>query len=162
MSQNIDKIRLIYVNLTKHLNLYTDETKFEATIDTGEAFNIPNNMTLDELCELVSVTMLKVEKEKNLEECSRESFIETNKLLKKHVLKPDLNYKSGYSHVTFRYVPFKKYDLNNCCPEIESCLDLFVVDCDEKLFNKTSLKDRYVEWFVPQKEETNLKNNNKR
>lgn len=159
MSQNIDKVRLIYVNLTKHLNVYTDETKLEATIGTGEVFNIPNDVTLDKLCELVSITMLKVEKEKNLEECSRESFLATNRLLKERYLKVVEGYKSGCHHTTYNYVPFKKYNLDNLCPEIDSCLDLFVVDCDERLFNKTSLKDRYIEWFNEKPKEVNLKNN---
>lgn len=154
---NVDKIRLIYVNLTKHYNMYLDDTKFEATLEIGNPFNIPNDMELQKVCDIISFVSLKVEKENNLEQCSKEGFILTNQILKQNVFEEVEGYKSGYAHVTNSYSPFKKINLNNICPEIDSCMDLFVVDGNVKLFNKTSLKDRYVEWFVNKPETKEIK-----
>ena len=154
---NVDKIRLIHVNLTKHFNVYLGETKFEATLEIGNPFHIPNDMELQKVCDIISFVFLKVEKDNNLEKCSKEGFILANQILKESLFEKVEGYKSGYAHVTSSYNLLKKLNLDNMCPAIDSCIDLFVMDGDAKLFGKTSLKDRYVEWFVKNPETKEIK-----
>ena len=71
MENNINKIRFIYVEASKHDNLYTynRDIKFEVRIDIHKSLNIPERVTLEEACALASYLSLKVERENNLEEC---------------------------------------------------------------------------------------------
>jgi len=111
--------------------------------------NIPEGVSVQEACALASFLSLKIERENNLEEGDPRGIKLVVENLKKFGFTPNEESKSGHYHLTYEYSLAKKYNLDEECPELDSCLDLFVVDGDFKMFKKTNLSDRYEEWFTP-------------
>ena len=159
MENNISKIRFIYAKASKHDNLYTynRDIKFEVRIDIHKSLSIPEGVTLEESCALASYLSLKVERENNFEECDPRTIPLVIEKMKSFGFTENDEKNIGYHHQTSTYSPFKKYNLDTTCPTIDGCLDLFVVDGDVKCFEKTSLNDRYVEWFTPSIKEKDIK-----
>lgn len=149
MEDNIKKIRFVYVKASRHDNVYTGDKKFEVRVDNHESLNIPNGVSLEEACALASYLSLKIERENNLEECDPRGVALVVKKMKNFGFTENKDKNIGYHHSTYEYNPFAKYILDNACPIIDNCFDLFVVDGDVKCFEKTNLNDRYVEWFTP-------------
>ena len=156
MENNINKIRLIYAKASKHDNIYTGEKKFEVRLDIHKSLNIPAGISLDDAFALASYLSLKVERENNLEECDPRGVALVSEKLKNYGFTENEDQNIGYHHSTYEYRPFAKYVLSKICPRIDGCLDLFVVDGDIECFEKTSLNDRYVEWFTPSIKEKDI------
>ena len=111
------------------------------------SLTVPSNMELKDVCNLVSYLSIECEKNSGFFECDPRAVVLVQEELIKRGFIPNKKDKGSYYHSTHRYVPLKKYNLDEALPEIEDCLDLFIVDGNSKLFNKTTLNDRYFDWY---------------
>ena len=152
MEKDFTKIRFIYAEATKHTSLIGGEKKFEITLDVNKSLNIPCDMDYEEVYGLIWYLSSKSKRETTInftDDKERIRYI-IRKLRENGFTENEGEPGVGYHHVTAEYSPFRKYNLDSDCPKIDSCLDLFVVDGDRRLFNKTSLSDRAIKGFSPQ------------
>lgn len=161
MDRDFNKIRFIYAEATKHASLLGGGTKFEVTLDVHKSLNIPSEMDYEEIYGLIWYLSSKSKREPTINATDDKTRIDyvVSKLKENGFTENEGEQGVGYHHVTASYSPFRKYNLDSDCPKIDSCLDLFVVDGDKKLFNKTSLSDRVIKGFAPQ---DTIKASNKR
>ena len=147
MEKKFEKIRLVYFEATDHVNQYTNERKFEVTLYVYPSLIIPNGMSVKDACNVTTYFSMKNELDNDLNECEPKCVKLIHEDLKKIGFVENKEDELGYIHSTKRHLVFKKHNLDHILPEVEGCLDLFVVDCNEKLFNKTSLGKRYCPWY---------------
>lgn len=146
-----DKIRLIYVNMSKHRNIYTDELKFEQEYVISSPFQIPNGLRLDEAYEMISYITDKIESQYNLEEVSIQSVQYVANLLSDYGFKKldakKFNSSEGYFHKTTRITMLSKVKCEGV-PEIQGIVDLMTVNGDIKCFDKSKMAERYFDWYT--------------
>lgn len=157
MEKDIKKIRLVYFEATDHVNQYTDERKFEVTLHVHPSLTIPNGMSVKNACDVTTYFSIKNELDNELDECEPKCVKLVHEDLKKVGFVENKEDELGYVHSTHRHSIFKKHNLDNVLPEVEGCLDLFFVDGDERLFNKTSLSKRYCPWYNIDIKESDIK-----
>ena len=150
--KRIPKIRLFYVAIEKFDRYGVNGGKaFGKTFGVSSPFLLPSNMKLDDAYKVVSYLSEKVEKEEGLEPASEKSVARVSNLLEYYGFDKLYGYSHGHFHgVQDALIPFRKITVENLgfdayCYNV---IDLFTVGGNFKLFNKTSLSDRYFEWFT--------------
>lgn len=169
MKKEFSKIRLVYVKcndqpsiyedrLEEDLSVYSDKERFDVLVIAFRPLIVPKGMTLEDITNLVSYHY--DDKELNLTEAGVLPLLQDE--LVNSGFEIDEKNNGVYYYSTYHYVPLKKYDLDYRVPELEDCLDLFMVDGNRNLFTKTSLNDRYFDWYKPDAKINDINNSNKR
>ena len=149
-TKRIPTIRLYYVALEKFSRYGSDEIKIGQTYGISSPFRLPNEMSIEDSCRVVSYLSEKVESENNLEPASEKSVSMVSKILTTYGFEKVESHEKGYYHSVSDYNPFEKLRTNflPACEEIEGVVDLFTVGGDFKVFKKSDLYDRYFDWFT--------------
>ena len=149
-TKRIPTIRLYYVALEKFSRYGSDEIKIGQTYGISSPFRLPNEMSIEDACRVVSYLSEKVESENNLEPASEKSVAMVSKLLTTYGFEKVESKEKGYYHAVSDYKPFEKIRTNflPACEEIKGVVDLFTVGGDFKVFKKSDLYDRYFDWFT--------------
>ncbi len=145
--KNNDMIRLVYVSVTPYKDVYNDEKKYGALYITSSAFKLPENMTMEQACKVVSYISEKVEKENNIEPASKESVGMTSFELENYGFIKNKKITPKYAHM-IGTAPFAKnpdIDLK----AVDGVVDLITYGGKSGCFEKSDLYPRYFEWFTP-------------
>ena len=147
-TKRIPTIRLYYVALEKFSRYGSDEIKIGQTYDISSPFRLPNEMSMEDSCRVVSYLSEKVESENNLEPASEKSVSMVSKILTTYGFEKVESHEKGYYHSVSDYNPFEELRTNflPACEEIEGVVDLFTVGGDFKVFKKSDLYDRYFDF----------------
>lgn len=139
------KIRLFYVEMEKFY-AQDNTTKIGTTLDISKTLLLPNNMTMEEACKVVSYISEKVERENMLEPACFKSVSLTAKELEKFGFDVMESHKgAGHYHYVSENMLFQKIRFSN---SKEGVTDLFTVGGQFKTFKKSDMHERYFEWFT--------------
>ncbi len=150
--KDINHIRLYYISLEKFQrsgDILT--TRIGQTFGISSPFKIPEGMSMEDACKVVSYLSLMVEKKYNIEPATEKSVAMVSKILTNYGFERIDGYNHGHIHAVLALDnPFKRITtkVEQCCGEIDGVADLFTIDANFKLFQKTDLYDRYFEWFT--------------
>ena len=152
-------IRLYYIGLEKFYR-YADmsQPKIGQTYGISDHFQLPEGMTIEDACKVVSYLSDKVERENHLEPACKESVYAVSQLLNDYGFKrvteegsnPNLNRSLFFNmHAVSEYSPFYRISSpkSTLCNNVDGVVDLFSVGGDFKLFKKTHLHSRYFDWY---------------
>ena len=151
--QEIEKtniIRLSYIALEK----FRADTALGVTSIQSSPFILPEGMTNDEACKVVSYLSELVEKEDGIEEASKQSVGLVSKILTDYGFTKIPLQPHGYSHAVYDLRElgasrFSKIDISDFYNDsMKGVTDLFTVAGDFKLFEMTSLYNKYFNWFT--------------
>ena len=142
-----DKIRLVYVSI-ESFHMTGSGQKTGKTFGVSSPFVLPKGVSLEESFKIVSYLTEKVERENDIEELSEQSVVLVSHLLENYGFKKVETSNKGHYHSIEEYRMFGKIDTEEC-KEIEGCVDLFTIRSSKHDFKRTSLKDRYFDWFTP-------------
>lgn len=141
-----DAIRLCYVAFER----FQDMTKLGKTYEFYKPYKLPEGMSIEDACKVVSYLSTKVEYTKNIEEASRPSVCAVNELLMDYGFNLTGSTPGYFVHSVESYNPLRSIaNPGYNCKELEGVTDLFTVGGEPKLFKKSSLNDRYFDWFTP-------------
>ena len=144
-SQN-DSIRLCYIAFER----FQDMAKLGKTYEMYNPYKLPEGMSMEDACKVVSYLSKKVEYRKNIEPASRTSVQLVNNLLKDYGFNNIDSIKGTHLHSVEIYNPFRNIDTESInCQELEGVTDLFTIGGEPSLFRKSKLNDRYFDWFTP-------------
>jgi len=142
-------LRLFYVSLEKFLAYGTDELKVGETYGISSPFRLPNDMSIEDACKVISYLSEMVEKDNNLEPACEDSVAMVSSILGLYGFDRVEGYQHGHMHAVSEYRPLHKIRAGlPGCEKIEGVKDLFTVGGDCKLFKKSNLSDRYFDWFT--------------
>lgn len=143
-------IRLCYVAFEK-FNEYGSgdlDTKVGQTYDISSPFKLPKGMTIEDSCKVVSYLSDEIEFQNDLEPACEKSVILVSNVLEDYGFEKIENKTKGHYHTSSIYSPFHKLGTTlPACEEIEGVVDLFTVGGDLKLFEKSKLSERYIDWY---------------
>lgn len=138
-------IRLIYASFEKFERYDTNKPMLGKTYNISSPFLLPDGMTLEEACKVVSYLTNKVEKVEKIEEASEKSVVRVGKILPSFGFKTLNDYKNGHFHAVQTY-PIGNFK-TSMCEQIENVVDLFTIGGHTKEFKKSDLQDRYFDWY---------------
>lgn len=143
-SSYLRHIRLIYVSFEKFPG-YDGRTKLGQTYGISSPFRLPESMTIDDACKVVSFLSEKVEKENNIEPASENSVAKVSGILTDYGFDKIEGYAHGHFHAVQEY-SYGDEIVGNA--HINGIVNLFTVGGDFKLFKKSNLYDDYFNWFT--------------
>lgn len=146
MQTNNNRIRLIYVYFEAFNRYGTGQKFIGKTYGVSSPFTLPQGMTMDEACKVISFLSKKVETENDIEPASESSVAKVSEILEDYGFDRNEGHTHGHFHAVQECHPIGVKitdDLNH----IEGVVDLFTVDGDFKLFKQSSLYNRYFDWF---------------
>lgn len=142
----IPKLRLFYVAM----GTFHDGTKIGQTYGISSPYCLPHNMPYEDAFKVVSYLSEKIEREYNLEPGCEESVARVSHLLCDYGFSKVESYEKGHFHITGEYDPFRRTPVAlPIANKINGVIDLFTVCGNQKLFKKSELGKRYVNWFTP-------------
>lgn len=144
------KIRLVYFSIVKYKD-YVNNSKLSQRFGMSSAYILPENMSIENACKVVSYLSELVEQKHNLEPaCPRSVSLVDNKLERYGFVRVTDGW-SGYIHSTSEYTS-RAIELSPTLQRVynqgNDAVDLFTVGGDFKLFKRTNLYNRYFEWFT--------------
>ena len=147
---NDKKIRLVYFSLEKYKD-HDDYPRLSQGFGMSNAYVLPENMSIENACKVVSYLSELVEQKHNLEPACPRSVVLVDNELEKYGFKRVRDGWSGYIHGTCYYTS-RAIELSPTLQRVynqgNGAVDLFTVGGEFKLFKRTSLYDRYFEWFT--------------
>lgn len=142
-------IRLFYVSYETFIGYHDGQKKICETYGISSPFKLPNGMSIEDACKVVSYLSDFVEKGNNLEPACEQSVRMVSNILEKYGFSKVEGKEKGHYHAVSEYIPFHTTRANFPATEkIEGVVDLFSVGGDFKIFKKTDLYDRYFEWYT--------------
>lgn len=147
-----ERIRLFYVAMER-FNRYGGGKRIGQTFGASCTFKAPIGMNLKDACKVVSYLSELVEKDGAVEEASELSVQIVGAYLRALGFdkedENDVDYKHRHA-VSFDTKGALNLENSKLLPyEILGTTDLFTVGGDIKVFEQSSLMDRYFEWFTP-------------
>jgi len=143
-----NKIRMVYVSYESYYqngDLSTPK-RFGHTCYQSKQFRIPDGMTPEEACRVISCLSDCIEKENHLHEGSLKSVKMTADILPNYGFEAVENSNCKDSHGTGLLIPFAK--LGCFCEPVEEVTDLITYGGEERLFRRSEIKKRYFEWYT--------------
>lgn len=147
-----EKIRLFYVSLSRFTR-YGGGKRIGQTFGISCTLKAPKGMDTKQACKVVSFLSELVEKDGSIAEASETSVqivgaylrhLGFDKVEKDAV---DYSHRHAVSYDTKRAIDFEE---SKVLPyPVLGTTDLFTVNGDIKLFEQSSLMDRYFDWFTP-------------
>ena len=147
---NAYAIRMFYVAIEKYYNYGTNEKKVGETYGISHPFALPNGMTIEDACKVISFISNKVEKDDDIQPASEISVSTVSSILENYGFKKLETYKNGHYHAISKFLPFRKIETDTFepCKQIPGVVDLFTVGGHSNMFNKTNLQKRYFDWYL--------------
>ncbi len=144
------KIRLVYFSLEKYKD-HDDYPRLSQGFGMSCAYILPENMSIENACKVVSYLSELIEQKHNLEPaCPRSISLVDNELERYGFVRIKDGW-SGYIHGTSYYTS-RAIELSPTLQRVynqgNGAVDLFTVGGDLKLFKRTNLYNRYFEWFT--------------
>ena len=139
------KIRMSYVGLEVFYRYGTNELKIGETYGIGKPFKIPEDMTIEDACKVISYLSEKVEEDYDLEPASESSVKKVIELLPVYGFEKIDEYQAGHKHIVSKYTPTK---IKTAIQKCEGVVDLFTVGGQFDTFKNSDLYDRYFDWFT--------------
>lgn len=143
-------IRLYYVAMEKFFSYGTDEEKIGKTFGISSPFILPDGMTLEESCKVISYLSEKIESENDLPPACEKSVAKVSNILSDYGFNKVEGYSHGHFHSTGLFNPTSRIITaytNINAGHIEGVTDLFTIGGDLSLFEKSDLNKRYFDWF---------------
>lgn len=149
---NYNYIRLYYIALEKFQrggDILT--TRIGQTFGISSPFKIPEGMSMKDACKVISYLSVMVENKYNIEPATEKSVTMVSKILADYGFEEICGYGQTHIHTVlaldypFSRIPTK---IEQSCSKIDGVADLFTINADFKLFEKTDLHNRYFEWFT--------------
>ena len=142
-------IRMIYISMGKHYNPYQGEYMFEKELAVLPHYLIPDGLSLQEACEVLSYLSNRIEQDNNIEPASLTSVKSVCKVLSKYGFKKIEDNKSDYyhSHITYEWNPLNKEQYSSIS-EIDGVTDIITYRADDKIFKKSDMAERYFDWYT--------------
>lgn len=154
------KIRLVYFSVERFKDSSGD-MRIGQSFVLSNPYIIPQGMTLEQACKVISYLSEKIEGEKQLEPACPKSLRLTSEELSKYGFSKVDGYWSGYNSST-SYDYSRAIDLPTpmqfAFNKGSLSIDLFSVGGDFELFKQTKLYNRYFEWFTSGITEEEVKN----
>lgn len=150
-TKKLPTIRLYYVAFETFTRYGSDDAiKIGKTYSISHPYRLPNEMTIEDACKVVSYLSDKVEKENELEPACRQSVSMVSEMLGKYGFDKVESKNQGNYHSVGNYIPFVKIRVDDFpeCKQIEGVTDLFTVGGDFKLFKKSNLHSNYFDWYT--------------
>ena len=149
-TKRIPTIRLYYTAYEKFFRYGSSQLKVGQTHGISSPFRLPNEMTLEEACKVISYLSDKLEKENNLEPGCEQSVAMVSHILDKFGFEKVESSEHGHYHCISDYSPIHRIQSPfNICNPIEGVVDLISVGGDFKIFKKTKVSERYFDWYTP-------------
>ena len=145
LTNNYPKIRIQFVFMNKCTYKDIRVSTVETSLYSSKAMILPNGMTIEDACKVVSFLSEKVAREYQYTLTSPNGVDMVSKYLVNLGFDTVSCYKSGYFHYHNDYKPFRKIKISN---EEKGVTDLFAVAVDFNVFKKSDLYDRYFDWFT--------------
>ena len=144
------KIRLVYFSVEKYKDI-DDYPKLSQGFGMSGAYILPENMSIENACKVVSYLSELVEQKNKLEPaCPRSVSLVDNELERYGFIRIKDSW-SGYIHSTCYYTS-RAIELLPTLQRVynqgNGVVDLFSIGGDFKLFKRTNLYNRYFEWFT--------------
>lgn len=145
LKNNAKAIRLIYVALENFKRYGTNKTLTGITINKSSTFKLPEGMSIEEACSVISYLSKVVEIQPGIAPASSNSVAAVSHKLEDYgfVKLENSPFDIGYTHKTTEPTRNKRY----FHIEQRDTLDLMTVGGDFNLFKNTDLYDRYFNWF---------------
>lgn len=144
-SEDLRQIRLIYVGFEKFTRYGTNDTMLGKTYGVSSPFTLPEGMTIEQACKVISYLSEKVENENNIGPASEKSVAKVSGILTDYGFVKNEGFPHGYFHIVQEYPEDGKIIGEQ---PINGVIDLFTVGGDFELFKKSNLYDRYFDWFA--------------
>ena len=145
-TKRIPTIRLYYVAF----GTFADKTKVGQTYGISSPFRLPNGMSVEDACKVVSYLSDKIETENDLEPACEKSVAMVSNILSNYGFERVEGKEKGHYHAVTRYYPLIKVKEGAfpACNKIDGVVDLFTVGGDFKVFKNSELYDRYFDWYT--------------
>ena len=144
------KIRLVYFSVEKYTD-HDDYPRLSQGFGMSSAYILPENMTVENACKVVSYLSELVEQKHKLEPASPRSVSLVDNELEHYGFVRIKDGWSGWIHGSCFYTS-RAIELSPTLQRVynqgNGAVDLFTVGGDLKLFKRTNLYNRYFEWFT--------------
>lgn len=147
---NDRKIRLVYFSLEKYKD-HDDYSRLSQGFGMSNTYILPENMSIENACKVISYLSELVEQKHNLEPACPRSISLVDNELENYRFKRVGDGWSGYIHGTCYYTSRAielSPTLQRAYNQGNRAIDLFTIGGDLKLFKRTNLYNRYFEWFT--------------
>lgn len=142
-------IRLVYFRIEDFVREDSFfKRKLGKTLGFSSAFKIPEGMTLNQACDVISYLFEKAAQDGEFEPESNACTAHVSNQLSAFGFQKLEEYKPGYCHSVHNYSRVALKNTDHYLP-IPGVVDLMSIGGDIDLFEKTDLSERYVEWFTP-------------
>ena len=143
-------IRLFYVAMERFMRYSTYSMCVGHTYGASTPFILPESMTLEEACKVVSYLTDKIEAENNLLPCSEKAVAMVSKELENYGFKRVNEELFEHNHVVSAYEPLRRIrTILPVCQSYSGVVDLFTVSGDVRVFEHSDLSSRYFDWYTP-------------
>lgn len=141
-------IRLTYISMKTFESYYNKHLMLGTTCSYTNPYQLPEGMTLEEACKVVSYLAQNVEDKEKTPICNSHNSSRVGELLEQyHFIKLHFP-KWGCHHSTKNFnSEDKKINIDHL-PSSESATDLYTFIGNFKLFKNSNIKDKYFEWFT--------------
>lgn len=145
----VSAIRLCYVSFDPFIGYDDGMRKVGQTYGISSSFKVPNGMSIEDVCKVVSYLSDKVEKENGLEPACERSVIMVSNILEDYGFKKIETKNKGHFHSVSQYDSFQTITTSlPASGKVAGVVDLFSVDGSFKIFKKSDLFNRYFEWYT--------------
>ena len=142
------KIRMCYVAIEKYNEYGTNIKKIGQTTGVSSVFELPQGMTINDACKVISYLSEKVEKANKLEPASENSVAKTSAILEQYGFKKVDETNKGHYHCVQECRPFATIKTNLPTSQSQQqVVNLLTVGGDFDVFKKSDLYAKYFDWF---------------
>lgn len=156
--KNCRIIRLVYNSIEKYVS-HQGSLNFGYTIVISSPFLLPEGVSFEDACKIISYLSEKVEREENIEPASKHSVARVSHILENYGFQKlnakDFGYDVTFTHGHGIYNPISTIK-SLSIPKAEGVVDFITVGGNVKMFNKTTTKKRYFDWFIPSVSNSNF------
>ena len=148
-TKRIPTIRLYYAALEKFRKYGSGDMMVGQTYGVSSPFRLPDEMSIEDACKVVSYLSNMVETENDIEPASEKSVIAVSNILENYGFRKVESKEKGHFHAVSTFVPFSK--IKTAFPAgqpIEGVVDLFTVGGDFRVFKRSDMHDRYFDWYT--------------
>ena len=148
-TKRIPTIRLYYTALEKFRKYGSGDMMVGQTHGVSSPFRLPDEMSIEDACKVVSYLSNMVETDNEIEPASEKSVIAVSNILENYGFRKVEGKEKGHYHSISAYEPFRKIKSTFAAgAEIEGVVDLFTVGGDFRVFNRSDMHDRYFDWYT--------------
>ncbi len=141
-------IRMVYVAYEKFISHQDNSTKLGEDCCWSRQYQLPDGMSLEDACKVISYLSEKVEKENHLEEASKKSVMTVSSILKDYGFKAVEGTEGNNVHGHGDYLPPFVMP-RSFCEKVEGVTDFITYNAPTLIFKLSGLGKRYFDWYTP-------------